>query len=247
MGKRGPAKSVVLGKKVLVPYAAEHWAVKVDDTWYEVPGVSKSETGPNKIQVSYGRVAKSGAVPFGGGLVGSTDKSQSEIDKFITNWEKQNPFYDFMTTNCQKFAKEFVDFLCDGCAQLPMMNAGIRGHGVGPRAWSTSANGTAVANASVGRSETQHGVARAAAEGPAVGAKALCGDEGFGAFAKASVGRAEAGIGNPVGVHVDLNINTGVGVHDGNFEASVLGFGTKIGQGGFEVNTPIGGAKCIVM
>mmetsp|Transcript_23167 Transcript_23167/g.34757 ORF Transcript_23167/g.34757 Transcript_23167/m.34757 type:complete len:224 (-) Transcript_23167:154-825(-) len=36
-------RTVVLGKGVIVPYLATHWALKIGDTWYEVPGASKSE------------------------------------------------------------------------------------------------------------------------------------------------------------------------------------------------------------
>ena len=46
----------------------------------------------------------------------------------------------------------------------------------------------------------------------------------------------------PVGVHADLNVNTGAGVRGGN-----LGFGGKVGADGVTIDTPVGGAKCVVM
>lgn len=53
---------------------------------------------------------------------------------------------------------------------------------------------------------------------------------GFGAFTEASMGRVEASLGNIVGVHIDLNINTGIGARNDNLEAHVLGFGAKVGR-----------------
>lgn len=239
----------MVGRKILFAYNATHWAVKVGNTWYEVPGASKGDKNKkNEIMRGYGQAAPSGALPLGGGLVGSTTKSQAEIDEFIQKWEHDNPYYDLYSTNCQKFAKDFVDFLCGSYAKFPVaMEAGMRKHVHGPMGFAVAANGTAVAEATTGRAEGQYGIAHATAEGCNAGAMALCGEEGFGAFSKASVGRAEAGIG-AVGVHLDLNVNTGVGFRNGNVEASVLGFGFKAGGGhGIELDTPIGGAKCNIM
>ena len=69
---------------------------------------------------------------------------------------------------------------------------------------------------------------------------------GLGAFADASLGRVEASAG-PVGVHLDANINTGVGARNGNVEAHLLGFGGRAGADGVEINTPLGGANCALM
>lgn len=238
----------MLGGKVLIPLAATHWAVKVGDTWYEVPGASKSDSSsPNKIQRSNGLKARSGAHPIGGGLVGTTSKSDNQIDTFCRKWVSANPVYHFTTTNCQKFATDFADFLCDGAADMPsVMEAGIRGRGVGPRATSGAANGTAFARASVGRSQALHGIAAAAAEGPAASARAVCGREGFGAFADAQLGKAEARLGGNVGLHVGLSARTGAGVANGKAEVSLLGFGVSAGQSGVGISTPVGGAQCAI-
>ena len=62
------------------------------------------------------------------------------------------------------------------------------------------------------------------------------------------MGRFELSAGNVVGVHVDCNVNTGIGVRNGNAEAHLLGFGGKVGADGVEINTPLGGANaCNVM
>lgn len=238
--------SVVLGRKILVPYVATHWAIKVGETWYEVEGASKEDTNsPNKIARRCGGASQLGAVPLGGGLVGTTRKCQAEIDGFVASWLAQHPTYNIMTCNCQMFCKDFADFLCDGCADLVKMESGVRGHGQGPSAWNAAGDGTAAARASVGHAEAQHGIAKVRAEGPHAGARAIAGAEGFGAFAEASYGRADANLG-PIGVHANLNANTGAGMRNGNLEASVVGFGFQVGQDGVGLRTPIGGADCVL-
>jgi len=244
------SQPIVLGKKVIVPYVATHWAVKVGGTWYEVPG-SKSANSPNHIERDDRNrtAAPSGATPLGGGLLGRTTKSQAQINEFIREWERKNPMYKFTTTNCQKFVKDFVDFLGDGRLQVPMMmEAGMRNRGQGPTAYSAHDSEAALARATTGRQEGQHGLARGAAEGPSACAHAVCGTQGFGAFADASLGRAEAAVAG-FGVHVDPNINTGLGVRHGNFEASLLGTGFKAGVDGLEVNVAGVGGKvpCSIM
>ena len=72
--------------------------------------------------------------------------------------------------------------------------------------------------------------------------------EAVGAFGDASLGRLEYGAGNIVGIHVDPNLNTGIGIRNGNVEAHLIGFGGKVGEDGLEINTPLVGANaCNVM
>ena len=68
----------------------------------------------------------------------------------------------------------------------------------------------------------------------------------MGAWANASLVRSELSAG-PVGVHADLNVNTGAGVRGGNLDVHLLGFGGKVGADGVTIDTPVGGAKCVVM
>ena len=59
-----------------------------------------------------------------------------------------------------------------------------------------------------------------------------------------SLGKAGASVGllgAKVGVMVDPNINTGVGLKQGDFEVKVLGFGGAIGKHGVGISTPLGG------
>ena len=76
-------------------------------------------------------------------------------------------------------------------------------------------------------------------------AEAIAGN-GVGAWANASLIRGEVSAG-PVGVHADLNVNTGLGVRGGNLDVHLLGFGTKVGADGVTIDTPLGGAKCAIM
>jgi len=145
------------------------------------------------------------------------------------------------------------DFLCDGAARLPKMEAGIRdtdqgiqGVWQGPSAWCVDTSDIGFAEATTGRVEVQDGIFNAQAEGPSARARALCGEGGIGAFAEASLGRAEANLG-PLGLRLEPNVNTGIGVQNGNVEANLLGFGFAVGQDGGRLNTPVGGLNCTVM
>ena len=59
-----------------------------------------------RIVKTFGAVAKSGAGSFGGEIVGKTRKTDAEIDSFIDNWVSNNPTYNVIFVNCQKFAIE---------------------------------------------------------------------------------------------------------------------------------------------
>ena len=69
---------------------------------------------------------------------------------------------------------------------------------------------------------------------------------GFGAWADACILRSEVSAG-PVGVHLGPNVNTGVGVRRGNVDLHILGSGVKLGRGGVTLDTPVGGAKCLIL
>ena len=89
-----------------------HWAVQVEDTWYEIDGLNGEKKGikHNKIAKTIGSIAKSGAGSFGGEYVGKTNKSDREIESFNTNWVQNNPTYDAFAENCQKYAIELIRF-----------------------------------------------------------------------------------------------------------------------------------------
>lgn len=240
-------RSVQIGRKPLAACFAHHWAIKIGDTWYEIEGASKSDSdAPNKINDSYGSESAGGAVLIGGGLVGSTNKTDEQIRIFNEKWLRNHPKYDFKSDNCQLFATELAIWVTDGCCKLPKMQAGHGGNAHGPSAFADAKDGDARAYAGSGHAEAQGNVFRAAVNGPEAGAQALCGKAGFGAFGDASLGKAEVGIGG-ARVRYEPNVNTGIGVRQGNFEANLLGTGFKVGNDGIGINTPMGGAECSIM
>jgi len=252
-------RTVKLGRKLItpnIPGVAQHWAVKVGDRWYEIHGKSDSHTY-NIVDRGYGYAADSGAGSLGGELVGKTNKSDAQIDAWIENWEKTNCHYSLMATNCQKFAFEFIAWQTEGVYTIPhrvdaammasngrkmmMMNGRTLG------GFAASEDGNHIARFGSGDSMASLGPLQYKNRSMEFKAQAVAGNPGLGAFVDASLQKAEVSAGNLVGVHVDLNINTGIGLRNGNFEAHLLGFGGKIGADGLEINTPIGGANCSIM
>ena len=59
---------------------------------------------------------------------------------------------------------------------------------------------------------------------------------GYGIWKDASAGRAELGFPGLGSIHLDLNINTGIGMRDGNMSARLIGFGFCIGADGVEID-----------
>lgn len=243
-----PKRTVQLGSKILVATFANHWAVKIGDTWYEVDGAGKNaNNSKNNISTKVGgSTSKNGAKLLEGGIVGTSDKTDKEIQKFIETWISNNPTYDVWTANCQKFVTDITVWATNGACKLPPMEAGDGAHGYGPSAFAGAKNGEATAHAGTGHAEAQGGVFRVSADGPAAGASAMAGETGFGAFGEASLGKVEVSAG-PVRAHLEPNINTGVGMRNGNVEATFLGTGFKVGKNGVGVRTPLGGADCSIM
>lgn len=93
---------------------ATHWAVQVEDTWFEVAGASKEENSTEmNVAVSNGEKSQVGADVGRFGHVGTTTKRNDEIEGFIQKWKDDNPKYSFGRENCQKFAREFIGWLTD--------------------------------------------------------------------------------------------------------------------------------------
>merc|ERR1712102_53462 len=66
-----------------------------------------------------GEEARSTAGHFGGDCVGKTNKSDKDIEVFNKSWLERHPTYDYKTTNCQKYAIDFIRWLTDDCYHLP--------------------------------------------------------------------------------------------------------------------------------
>lgn len=218
----------------LVTAGAQHWIITVGDVMYQagnVDGFNWAEGSPaNTSKVQAGRTQS-----------GTTTKSDEDIAQYIALWNSDGGgayAYNLLSNSCQTFATHLVRYLCDGQGKLP--NQG------GISMTKDSKN----FNAAIGFGEVacaSAGGAKAAVSGPAAG---LQGIKGQGAFFTAEMFKAEAGTDTPlghVGVQWGPNANTGVGVRNGNAEATVLGFGGKVGKDGVGVRTPLGGADCCLM
>lgn len=241
-------RTVKLGRKMLVGPVAHHWAVKVGDTWYEVAGASKNDKGAKmRVNRNCGSQASSGAGALGGEIVGKTSKYDGQIDEWIDAWLDKYQQYDFTEENCQKFACEFVRWLTDGIFTIPhrmdspFTSCDYDDGCVG--GFATAEDGNAIARYGVGELGR---LGLLSVRGASAQAQAVAGP-GLGAFGDASFGRVEFSAGNIAGIHLEPNVNTGIGARNGNIEAHVLGFGGKVGADGIEINTPLGGANCNVM
>ena len=265
---------VKLGRKPLPVGVGHHWAVRVetgrlDGCWYELlpdgsgsrgsgrnlgslrgSNISGSSGDPdrNEIVRSHTKVAKSGAGALGGSTVGKTTKSDEEIDDFISRWLKQNQRYGVYAANCQTFATEFIAWLTDDNYNISVSHdAGKILTNSSKRTHAAAHEGTAYATASYGEIREALGSVTVAGRLPTAMAGVSAGTEGFYAVAEASAFRAEANYGNFIGGHIDLNVNTGAGVRNGNVEAHLLGFGGRVGTDGVEINTPLGGVRIPVL
>ena len=236
------SRQVRLGMVDVLWPIATHWAVQVDDTWFEVGSNSKQEeTASMSILVSHGKKSAvgTGAQVSRFGHVGTTIKSDGEISEWISLWKGRNPKYSFTADNCQKFAREFIDWLTDGTHKpLPKMDAGVGGNRArGPNAWGGVDGGAAYAGSSVANMQGHCGLLNGALTAPNASAAALCGEHGFGAFTEAEVGRMEGGFG-PIRAATHLNVNTGIGVRNEGFEVSAGGAGFAVGGNGVWISTP---------
>lgn len=94
---------------------AEHWALgfEINDkfSWYELPGVSKSDkhipnkvSGPHSNTEKYKGVEKAGDYDFLG--------TEQEFFEFVTTfngtWEQEHPEYELNGDNCQKYVSNFL-------------------------------------------------------------------------------------------------------------------------------------------
>ncbi len=164
---------------------------------------------------------------------------------------ERNPVYGIDESNCQKFAYEFIWWLTGGNFKLDhRFNAGQceeKHKSTAPYQYAAAEGGSAIWRMSTQESRGNVGPVGARIRGPELQAQAVAGP-GLGVFADASTGKAEFSVGNVVGFHLEPNVNTGVGVRNGNAEAHLLGFGAKVGADGVEINTPIGGVNaCALM
>ena len=240
---RRPVRLGLVTVKRYWPFAT-HWAVQVQDTWFEVGGASKEETDSQMVVVtSHGKRSGKGADASRFGHVGFTSKSNDETDRFIEEWKERNPRYDFTKENCQMFARELISWLTDAKHRpLPMMDAGVGGNRKrGPSTWSgvERSEGTfqAYAGATVANMQAHRKLLNGSLKGPAASASVMLGRLGFGAFFEAELGRVEVGVG-PLRVALHVNANTGAGIRNKGVEAKAFGFGGTAGANGVSISSP---------
>jgi len=138
------------------------------------------------------------------------------------------------------FATDLAYWACGGACDMPPMESGDAAINRKGGTFAVSEGGAAKAHASTAHVEGRVNWLSVAVDGPRAGVDARAGEQGLGAFADASLARVEGRAG-VFGAHFDLNASTGVGMRNGNGEASFLGFGFKAGLNGFTLNTPLGG------
>jgi len=104
------SSKIYLGKFTLSGFVvAEHWAVCVDHTWYEVAGISKLDKGnPNEI-VSHQNSSKYSRVK----LLGSMVPTAENVEQWNAKWLKTHPNYSVNGDNCQLYVKDFVKYFLD--------------------------------------------------------------------------------------------------------------------------------------
>ena len=85
-----------------------HYAVKVDDRWYEVANDTGAFSGIMGMKNGHTRTARGGAVLS---LAGATFKTFNEIREYCDKWLEDHPDYKLLETNCQTFALDLAQWL----------------------------------------------------------------------------------------------------------------------------------------
>lgn len=99
---------VKLGKYKINNLVAEHWAIKIGTTWYEVEGASKSQSGDrNKIAI-HTNDSKYATITTLGKISGEDGTTQQLLKQMIQDWLKNHPFYAINGDNCQLFVKHMA-------------------------------------------------------------------------------------------------------------------------------------------
>lgn len=216
----------------IVTAGAQHWIVTAGDYMYQA-GESDGMNVAMRGLESSSRVGRT--------RVGRTSKTDEEIWDFVETWNDEGGGdrpYRLITNSCQTFAVSLVHFLCNGEGRLP--HAGGRHLAIGKNHFVVAAGVGEVACASFGG-------AKVSLSAPALGVQGI---KGKGLFVQAEIWKAELSADTPlgrIGMSWGLNANTGAGIRDDGVEASILGFGAKVGKDGVGLQTPVNGADCCVM
>merc|ERR1711915_171886 len=135
MGKDMAVRSVYLGTKPCQGYEsyATHWAVMVGEpgdqgSWSEIDGGS----GADKLEADLTRNTINGGCPgvlWRGGTarsgatvklrLGETKRSDKELEEFNRKYLACHPTYSVVTSNCQDYTYQLVEFLTGDTSKLP--------------------------------------------------------------------------------------------------------------------------------
>ena len=180
-------------------------------------------------------------------LSGTTTKTDEDISVFIQQWIDRHKKYNLFGANCQKFARDLVEFLVGGSYEppcpLPQASKAVWKCGAGHFAAKSENNGFNMSKWSTGKVGGIWHLFGIEMEGPKVARGAFphkCWGN-WGPFAEASLFRIEAKC-IPLRLRLEPNLNTRFGLRDGQFQLKFAGFGISIAEwGGIGLSTPLGG------
>lgn len=255
------SRLVTLGVGGYYGFASGHWAVQVGQdgrSWYEVGargdrGASSSRGSQYSSSASMSgsktlRIERrnSEANHFASNVrgklqsMGWTTKTDAEIDAWLDDFERAHPGYDFLSTNCQYFAKKFIEWLTEGRHdRWPLGDAGKPQSPRESEATGLRLPGKMIAQR--GSFEGHNGPVALRAAGPraALHYPHEHDDSFDGVAFEASLGEVRMGLG-PASLALQPNLNTGVRTVGGSAEVTFLGFGIRGGPGGWSIRTPLG-------
>ena len=237
------------------------WTIKSDE---EILGaglsrwIANQPTNPNvhmksymlrqEVEIGYRKVRTLEAEAQGD-MIPWTDEAETA---WIKEWIMNNSMYTVEGDNCQKFAYELIVWLTDGVFTVPhrfdvAKALSVKGKFGGFSAYKGGSRIDRYGSGDQRVALAPFGIRYRWTEFQSQIIFSPC-NPGLGVFGDASIMRLEVSLGNIIGLHIDYNINSGLGVRNGNFEAHFLGFGGKLGGDGIEINTPVGGANaCSIM
>lgn len=104
---------------------AQHWAIKFDDTWFEIAGTSKNENNtPNIIEEHYDD-SKYSTIEH----IGAVRTTLDNVRQWNQKWLEEHKFYSFNGDNCQLYVKHTMYHYLG--IQLDTQNKVIGGAAIG--------------------------------------------------------------------------------------------------------------------
>jgi len=113
---------VHVGKRGIGLPVAEHWAVKVGETWFELEGAAiRDYNSPNKVRThqrdaDYAEIEEKTA---------KTLTNLATVQEWAEAWTQTHPLYRINGANCQKFVNDFLRTFLPGEEIEPTQNQTI--------------------------------------------------------------------------------------------------------------------------